>query len=95
MTKTGYYSYIERKPIIMTYATDQTLYTVEIENQRRVVEFVDGAAVWGTTHQYNIFFQGERIAFCYEEDQIQTMVDDFEGKTVQPDAIYFTGLTAG
>ena len=79
----------------MTYATDQVLYTVEIENQRRVVEFNENGAVWGTTHQYNIFFQGERIAFCYEEDQIQAMVDNFEGKTVQPDAIYFTGVTAG
>jgi len=79
----------------MTFATNQVLYTVEIENQRRVVDFDDNGAVWGTIHQYNIFFQGERIAFCYEEDQIQAMVDDFEGNTVQPDAIYFTGVTAG
>jgi len=79
----------------MTYLSNLATYTVEIENQRRVVDFDDNGAVWDTTYQYNIFFQGERIAFCYEEDQVQVMVDDFEGKTVQPDAIYFTGVTAG
>jgi len=79
----------------MTYLSNQATYTVEIENQRRVVDFDDNGAVWGTTHQYNIFFQGERIAFCYEEDQVREMIQDFEGAIVHPDAIYFTGLTAG
>ena len=79
----------------MTYLSNLATYTVEIEEQRRVVDFDDNGAVWGTIHQYNIFFQGERIAFCYEEDRIQEMINDFEGKTVQPDAIYFRGVTAG
>ena len=86
---------IKREMTTMFFLTDNATYTIETQENRRVVAFENGEQVWGTTTQYNILFGNEVINFCYDEDMIATQIADFEGNGDNIDPIYFTGITNG
>ena len=78
----------------MTIFSNLATYTIEPEEQRRVVAFENGAPVWDTYTQYNILLNGERVTFCFDEELVEETIRWFEeGDRIDPR--YFTGLTAG
>ena len=60
---------------IKTFTTDQAVYTIETQTQRRVVEFVESAPVWGETTVYRIMLDGKLVSVCYDENDIAMVID--------------------
>jgi hypothetical protein len=78
----------------MTYISPLSIYSVELEEKSRVTRFENGQPIWETYTQFNISLDGKMIGFVFDEDQIESYIDEFEnGSRINP--IYFTGLTAG
>lgn len=78
----------------MTFISPLSIYSVEPEHQSRVTRFENGEPVWETYTQWNVYLDGQRIGFCFDEDRVEEVVRSFEeGDNIDP--AYFTGLTAG
>ena len=58
-----------------TFTTDQAVYTIETQTQRRVEEFVGNAPVWGETTVYRIMLDGKLVSVCYDENDIAMVID--------------------
>ena len=72
-----YIEYIERKPTmtIRTYTTDQAVYTIELDHNRRVDRFENGVAIWEDVTTYRIMKDGKLLTVCYDEADIAMVVD--------------------
>ena len=78
----------------MTFISPLSIYSVEPEEQSRVTRFENGEPIWETYIQWNVYLDGQRIGFCFDEDRVEEVVRFFEeGDNIDP--AYFTGLTAG
>ena len=75
--------------------TEQGTYTVTTSVLTRMTEGPGGNLVPENSVQYNIFFDGKKVRFCFEEERIEEMIAFHEGRARSPHAIYFTGYTSG
>ena len=60
---------------LKTFTTDQAVYTVELDHNRRVDRFEDGVAVWADVTTYRIMRDGKLLTVCYDEKDIPLVVD--------------------
>ena len=60
---------------IRTYTTDTNVYTIELDHNPRVAEFIDGVARWEMVTTYRIMLDGKLITVCYDEADIAMVVD--------------------
>ncbi len=60
---------------LKTFTTDQAVYTIETQTQRRVEEFVGNAPVWGETTVYRIMLDGKLVSVAYDEADIAMVID--------------------
>ena len=79
---------------IKTITTDKAVYTVQQKAERRVVGFENGQAVWAEYIQYNILRDGKMVRFCFNENDIEEMIN-IEENGHGIDTAYLTGVTAG
>ena len=79
----------------MKIQTKNATYTVEPEVMTRVTAFDEnGDGVWTEYTQYNIYRNGERVQFCFEEDQVIPTIQFLEeGDNIALN--YFQGVTNG
>ena len=78
-----------------TFTTDRGTYTVTTQVLTRMAEGPGGNLVPEQSVQYDIFFNGEKVRFCFDEERIEEMIAFHEGRERSPHPIYFTGLTSG
>jgi hypothetical protein len=69
------------------FTTDLATYEIKTVTDRRVVEFVGNAPVWGETTTYRIFRDGKLLTVCYDEADIAGVIDCQE----RPER--YTGMT--
>ncbi len=60
---------------LKTFTTDQAVYTIELDHNRRVDRFEDGVAVWADVTTYRIMRDGKLLTVCYDEKDIPMVVD--------------------
>ncbi len=65
---------------IQTYTTDQAVYTIELDHNRRVDRFEDGVAVWADVTTYRIMLDGKLVSVAYDEADIAMVIDCQENK---------------
>ena len=72
-----YIVYIERKPTmtIQTYTTDQAVYTIELDHNRRVDRFENGVAIWEDVTTYRIMKDGALLTVAYDEKDLAMVID--------------------
>ena len=58
-----------------TFTTALATYEIKTVTNRRVVEFVENAPVWGETTTYRIFKDGKLLTVCYDEADIPMVID--------------------
>jgi hypothetical protein len=58
-----------------TFTTDQAVYTIELDHNRRVDRFEDGVAVWEDVTTYRIMRDGKLLTVCYNEADIAGVID--------------------
>ena len=63
-----------------TFTTDQAVYTIETQTQRRVEEFIGNAPVWVETTIYRILKDGKLVSVAYDEADIAMVIDCQENK---------------
>ena len=62
------------------FTTALATYEIKTVTNRRVVEFVENAPVWGETTTYRIFKDGKLLTVCYDEADIPMVIDCQENK---------------
>jgi hypothetical protein len=60
---------------IRTYTTDQAVYTIELDHNRRVDRFEDGVAIWEDVTTYRIMKDGKLVSVAYNENDIAYVID--------------------
>ena len=78
-----------------TYTTDQATYTVTTQVLTRMTEGPAGNLIPESSIQYDIFLDGKKVRYCFEEARVEEMIAIHEGRDRSPHAVYFTGLTSG
>jgi hypothetical protein len=67
-----------------TFTTQKAVYTVEPNTTRRVVDFVDGVAVWGDNTQWLIRREGVLVAAAFCETEVNTVIHEVENPHTAP-----------
>ena len=60
---------------IRTYTTGQAVYTIELDHNRRVAEFIDGAARWEMVTTYRVMRDGQLLTVAYDENDLAYVID--------------------
>ena len=60
---------------IKTFTTDQAVYTIELDHNRRVDRFENGVAIWEDVTTYRIMKDGALLTVAYNEADIAMVVD--------------------
>lgn len=69
---------------VKTITTQKATYTVQPETTRRVVEFVNGAPVWGENTQWLIRREGVLVAGAHSEAAVDEVIYEVENPHTAP-----------